>query len=380
LKIYTKSKLSRRDRIHMEREIRVMKELAHEPGLVKFLGDFEDELCHYIVLEYCSGGDLFDELDKRKILDEQWVAVVIIKPLLQALNSLHTKHNIIHRDIKPENILLDAHGEMKLADFGLAIPQHIELPFLLCGTLDFMAPEVLDNPGSATGVEDPLLTLPVIEASGHWVYDEKVDVWSVGVLAYELIVGRSPFVKDEKKHTAQAIRKGRWEVPRQHRYRRDWQDFVKTALQVDSKKRPSAAELLAHPWLLHTSNNLIGGRSLTAVVPRSRSLPATLTPAAAAAIVAAENTTNSSTSSTSSSTIKEGCDARLALSEKKKVLHKKIFSLTDNDIVITTATNSPKTTLKPHSDSDSDDTLINTPPSTTSENISLMSPNEYGNL
>lgn len=352
----------------MEREIRVMKELAHEPRLVKFLGDFEDELCHYIVLEYCSGGDLFDELDKRKILDEKWVATVIIKPLLQALNSLHTKHNIIHRDIKPENILLDAHGRMKLADFGLAIPQHQELPFLLCGTLDFMAPEVLDNPGSATRVEDPLLTLSVIEASGHWVYDEKVDVWSVGVLAYELIVGESPFAKDEKKHTAQAIRKARWEVPKQHKYRRDWQDFVKMALQVDSKKRPSAAELLAHPWL-QKGNSISYGRSLAAV-PRSTSLPAKLT--TGAVVVAAENANHIRNSST---TIKEAVLAKLALSEKKLMLHKKIFSLTDNNdiISITAATNSPKTTLKPHSDSDSDDALINTPPSTTSENTSLMS-------
>lgn len=180
--------------------------LRGEPGIVQIYGFFEDDTYAYIVMEHCSGCDLYQLFIKKgRTMDESYIAGTILAPLLQTLSRLHAHHNIIHRDIKPENILLTATGEVRLADFGTAIKQDVEVPFLPVGTLDFMAPEVFDNPTPKGAVESPCTTPDMLYEAGLKPYDQKADIWSVGALAYELMVGEPPFYHEDVEETKKLI-------------------------------------------------------------------------------------------------------------------------------------------------------------------------------
>jgi len=119
-------------------------------------------------------------------MDEVSVRRVIVD-LAKALSHLHS-HGVIHRDIKPENILVGKDGEAKLADFGWSIISKYSRCKTLCGTLDYLAPEMLK------GIK----------------YDHRVDIWGLGVLTYELLVGSPPFMSDSFRYTSEKIKK----VPR----------------------------------------------------------------------------------------------------------------------------------------------------------------------
>ena len=114
-------------------------------------------------------------------------------------------HAVVHRDIKPDNVFLTADGAMRLADFGTAIKQDVEVPFVAVGTLDFMAPEVLDNPARKGLVESPCATHDMLTEAGLRPYDHKADVWSVGVMAYEMVVGKPPFYHEDPEETRRMI-------------------------------------------------------------------------------------------------------------------------------------------------------------------------------
>ena len=249
LKDFSKSSMRKREIVHMHRETSTMRMVSEVNGVVKWLGHFEDELSYYIVMEYCAGGDLFSVLENKTLLDEPWVVKAVIAPLVFTLASLHNR-NIIHRDIKPENLLLDRAGNLKLADFGMSIDQSKERPFLLCGTLEFMAPEVVTNPADSFAIESPHLQHDLIASAGYNVYNEKVDIWSVGALAYELIVGIPPFTRTTKLKTAEAICQGTWHVPEEHQHRMLWRSFLNTTLRVNPNDRPTAADLLRDPWIV----------------------------------------------------------------------------------------------------------------------------------
>ncbi|PSC71399.1 prostaglandin E synthase 2-like [Micractinium conductrix] len=256
VKQYLMKRMSSRAMNKIRREVKLMYLLRGRPGVCQILGDFQDDAHFSIVMELCQGGDLYKRAMKGhggdKPLTQQWICTKVIMPLLRVLAELHDSHGIIHRDIKPENIFLTANDELLLGDFGLAIQQQHEPPFLRAGTLDYMAPEVLQNPLVDSLDEGRHHRAADLRRLGFLPYNEKVDVWALGVLAYELMMrGQTPFYHDDPQQTERLImRCDLVEVPfpRQHMLS-PWADFVRTTLQLDPARRPSAAQLLKHRWV-----------------------------------------------------------------------------------------------------------------------------------
>lgn len=246
IKAYHKSKMHPKHHHKLHREIAAMRSL-NGPYVAQLYATFEDPNCIYIIMEYCEGGDLFKTmLMHGGLLDEQWVCIEIITPLLRILEKMHSL-KLMHRDIKPENIFLTSLGKFKLGDFGLAIKHDEEVPFSRSGTLDYMAPEVLKNP-SVPFQESKAIDLATLAARGVKPYTVGVDVWAVGVLAYELVCGRPPFeVEDEAKTAALIMYSDAIRFPANRSSQ--WADFVRQALIKDPDRRPSAAALLQHTWI-----------------------------------------------------------------------------------------------------------------------------------
>ncbi|KAK9795608.1 hypothetical protein WJX73_009393 [Symbiochloris irregularis] len=249
IKCYVKAKMKPKNVTRMEREIKLMQSLGDGDCLVQLYGVFETDAHKYLVMEHCRGGDLFKFMLMRGgCLPEGWVCLQIIVPLLKVLVRMHREH-VLHRDIKPENIFLSANHRFKLGDLGLAICSAEELPFTRSGTLDYMAPEVLANP-SVDLLESKQISLEQLRGLGVRPYDCKVDVWAAGVLAYELVVGRAPFeVKDETQTATMIMFSNKLNFP--SAYSLLWVDFVKQALEKKPTIRPTAEELLNHPWIKH---------------------------------------------------------------------------------------------------------------------------------
>ncbi len=223
--------------------------LRGEHGIIHILGFFEDENYAYIVMEYCAGRDLYQTVVAEQRLDEPFAANKVITPLLTTLHRLHSIHHIIHRDIKPENVLLSATGEVRLADFGTAIQCEVEVPFLAVGTLDFMAPEVLGSLAPKGAVESPCTTPEMLEEAGLRPYDYKADVWSLGALAYELVVGEPPFYHEEAEQTKELILGSAYLYIPTEFLGTPFARFVAAAMTKDPADRPTAEQLLKHDWI-----------------------------------------------------------------------------------------------------------------------------------
>lgn len=157
-------------------EIEVLKALDH-PNIIKLFDCYQDKRYYYMVEEYCSGGDLFDYIQKEKFFTEQ-KAGTIFNQLLSAVNHLHKK-NIVHRDLKPENIVLIESGNnevfIKLIDFGTSITIKGKNLTQELGTIYYIAPEVFMNN-----------------------YNEKADIWSCGIILYTMLCGHPPSVGIKK--------------------------------------------------------------------------------------------------------------------------------------------------------------------------------------
>ncbi len=245
LKVLHKSELQQgKVEKQVRREIEIHSNLRH-PNILRFYGHFHDSKRVFLILEFAGKGELYKHLRKENKFPE-WKAAQYIAQMAAALKYLHKKH-VMHRDIKPENILVGIHGEIKISDFGWSVHAPNNRRNTMCGTLDYLPPEMI-KPGSQENF-----------------YNEKVDLWSLGVLTYEFLVGEAPF-EDTPVMTQRRIARGEMTVPKSVSpeardliervslsilYLGFWPKLTPFQLLVlDPEKRIPLTEVQKHPWIV----------------------------------------------------------------------------------------------------------------------------------
>jgi len=194
---------------HILNEKRVM-ELLNNDFLVNLRGTFKDKLRVYFVLDVCLGGELFTILRKRRYFDES-TAKFYAACVINAFDYMHGE-SIIYRDLKPENLVLDSKGYLKVTDFGFAKVVE-DRTFTLCGTPDYLAPEIVTGQGHGKGV----------------------DWWTLGILIYEMLASFPPFFDDEPIETYKKIIKCRIKFPRY--FSPEAKELIKQLLRSKPVKR-----------------------------------------------------------------------------------------------------------------------------------------------
>jgi calcium-dependent protein kinase len=224
------------------KEVEILSSLDH-PNIIKFYETYHDQYYFHIVMELCTGKEVFDRIIEEKNLNEHKVSVIIYK-VLHAISYCHSA-GITHRDLKPENILFEtseADSEIKLIDFGLSRKYDIkEKMHTILGTPYYVAPEVLQGN-----------------------YDNKCDVWSIGALTYIMLCGEPPFNGNSNNEIFNKIinneisfKKEKW-----RNVSSNAKDFIKQCMNKNPFGRLSTTKAIEHPWfvslheIVHSSDNL----------------------------------------------------------------------------------------------------------------------------
>lgn len=230
LKVLFKSQLVRNKVEHqLRREIEIQSHLRH-PNILRLFGYFYDETRIFLILEYAARGELYKQLNGSRF-DEPRSASYIAS-LAHALDYCHSKH-VIHRDLKPENILVGLNGELKIADFGWSVHAPRNRRTTMCGTLDYLPPEM-------------------VEGRSH---SHSVDLWALGILTYEFLVGKPPFETDSQQDTYRKISTIDLNIPKD--LSRNAADLIGRLLVKDPIERLSLKDVLRHPWITeHASETL----------------------------------------------------------------------------------------------------------------------------
>ncbi|CAI5954036.1 unnamed protein product [Closterium sp. NIES-65] len=228
-------------------EVSVLFRLQGQPNVVRVHSTYEDRRDIHIVMELCSGGELFDEINRR--CDEMTVpyserdAAKLCKAVVRAVHSCHSS-GVIHRDLKPENFLFSSAGAdavLKAADFGMAAYFKPGEGFTrVCGSCMYMAPEVIR----------------IWENLGKQRYGPPVDIWACGVIFYILLAGNYPFLPQGPDRSERAFRRVILQPQRLFReavwgrISADAKSLIAAMLHPDPALRPTAQQVLEHTWIV----------------------------------------------------------------------------------------------------------------------------------
>ncbi|KAH0640430.1 hypothetical protein KY285_037016 [Solanum tuberosum] len=220
------------DRQCLYNEAKIMHLVSPNPHIVRIVDVCEDDTYLDIVLELCNSSDLFHRLSTQRVFSES-DAIAVMVPLMEAIAHCH-RLGVAHRDIKPDNILFNDWNDLKLADFGSAqCFCEGELMSGVVGTPYYVAPEVLAGRD----------------------YNEKVDIWSAGVILYIMLAGIPPFYGDSTEEIFEAVLRANLRFPTRifRSVSPAAKDLLRRMLCKDISRRFSAEQVLRHPWI--TSND-----------------------------------------------------------------------------------------------------------------------------
>ena len=234
---------------YLDNEINILKEIDH-PNIIKLVDVKETTHFYYLVMELCNGGGLSDCLEdyqkkNKKPFPEETVQY-LMRQIIDGINYLH-KRNILHRDIKLDNILVNFDSDedkkkrnmlkakVKIIDFGFA--RHLDPAQLAFSTL-----------GSPINMDPGILRkLNKMEHSKDYGYDQKADIWSLGTICYEMLIGKCTFDAESMRELVSKVEKGNYFLPTT--LSKEAVSFLNGMLQYDSKKRLSAEQLFHHNFL-----------------------------------------------------------------------------------------------------------------------------------
>ncbi|CAL8277770.1 unnamed protein product [Arctogadus glacialis] len=235
MKVLKKAMIVRnaKDTAHTKAERNILEEVKH-PFIVDLIYAFQTGGKLYLILEYLSGGELFMQLEREGIFMED-TACFYLAEISMALGHLHQK-GIIYRDLKPENIMLNNKGHVKLTDFGLCKESIHDgtVTHTFCGTIEYMAPEILTR-------------------SGH---NRAVDWWSLGALMYDMLTGAPPFTGENRKKTIDKILKCKLNLPPY--LTKEARELLKRLLKRNASARlgggpGDSSEVQAHSFFRHVN-------------------------------------------------------------------------------------------------------------------------------
>ena len=212
----------------MNREIEIMY-ILNNPHCLRLKNHFEDDNNFYLVMPLAAKGQLYRVLKKFRKFDER-TSAQILRETISALQYLHSfKPPIIHRDIKPENLLLNEGGRVLLADYGWSnFNMEGDVRKTFCGTPEYIAPEMLLKKG----------------------HDTRVDIWSIGILMFELLSGYSPFVAKTNQELYQNIKRLKIQWPKDMPPLA--KNLISKILKLNPLDRPTFDEILDHQWFKQT--------------------------------------------------------------------------------------------------------------------------------
>ncbi|CAD8110741.1 unnamed protein product [Paramecium primaurelia] len=206
----------------VQREIDIQSSIKH-PNIVKMFGNFQDNEYVYLITEYCEKGNLYQKQFSKENIKQ------IIKQILLGIKYLHSM-GIMHRDIKPENIYLTSDDKIKIGDFGFSNYKGRRKTF--CGTPEYMPPEIVQSQANKNYYNG---------------YDERVDIWAIGILLFELCNDTVPFRDIDRNRQQDRI--CRENIQFKEDQDSNLIDFIQKCLKKDPNQRAAIQELLLHPYL-----------------------------------------------------------------------------------------------------------------------------------
>jgi serine/threonine protein kinase len=212
---------------NLPQEIHILSQL-NSPYTTNFFEYFEDKKLYYILTELCEGHNLYDYISEKGFFNEK-TASIIIKKVLKGLFYIHNL-GIVHRDIKPENVLFSSpfNLDIKIADFGGACEKKLGQRLKgIFGSKYYLAPEVLKGG-----------------------YNEKVDIWSCGIMTYIIITGQAPYGDTEDDKISEVFLKP-FQLDKENAkgLSEECRSFIEMMIMVDPEERMSAKDALKHKWL-----------------------------------------------------------------------------------------------------------------------------------